>query len=270
MGRTFLITGANVGIGRVATERLASEGGRVFLACRSREKAMPVVEGIRARGGSAEFLPLELDDFASIRACAKAFLDRGEPLHVLVNNAGIAGPRGLTKQGFELTVGTNHLGPFLLTQLLLPKLAEAEDPRVVNVASASHYQAKAIDWDDFKRPTSFTALPEYAVSKLCNVLFTKELARRQEGKVRAFSLHPGTVATNIWSARIPWGFRHLMKLFMTTEEDGAKTTVHCATSPDVRDGAYYTRSREKRPSRLAEDEALAKELWRRSEEWVGP
>ncbi len=268
-GRTYLVTGANIGIGRVTAEKLAARGGRVFLACRSEDKARPVIEGIRARGGAAEFLPLSLDDLASVRACAKRFLERDEPLHVLINNAGLAGQRGLTKDGFELAFGVNHLGPFLLTQLLLPRLEGQEDARIVNVASKSHYRAKTLDWDAVRRPTeNLTALPEYEASKLANVLFTKELSRRLGGKVRAFSLHPGVVATNIWSGAVPWGIRHAIKLFMKTEEQGAETTLHCATSDDVKDGAYYDDCKERRPSRAADDEALAKELWRRSEAWV--
>ncbi len=128
----IVITGANTGIGRVTAEKLAKDGAHVILACRSRERPQPVLDAI---GDKAEFLALHLSDFDSVRACAKTLLDRGEPIHVLINKAGFAGAHGLTKQGFELTFGTNHLGPFLLTTLLLPLLRKETPSRIVNVAS---------------------------------------------------------------------------------------------------------------------------------------
>src|SRR5262245_37527212 len=161
-GKTFLVTGANTGIGRVTAETLARRGGKVFLACRSEDKTRPVLDAIRAAGGEAEFLALDLGSLASVRASAKAFLDRGEPLHVLINNAGLAGVRGLTKDGFELIFGTNHLGPFLFTTLLLPRLRESAPARIVNVSSKAHYEAKGIDWDVLRKPTAtITGLREY-------------------------------------------------------------------------------------------------------------
>jgi retinol dehydrogenase-12 len=154
------------------------------------------------------------------------------------------------------------------------RLAEASAARIVNVSSGSHYQARGIDFEAVRRPTSsVTGLPEYEVSKLANNLFTKELARgRSGGAARSYALHPGTVATDAWR-RIPWPVRSVMKLFMITSDEGAKTTLYCATSPEVeaQDGLYYDRCRAKKPSAESEDAALAKELWeRRSEEWVAP
>ena len=271
-GKVFLVTGANTGIGRVTAETLARRGGKVFLACRSEEKTRPVLESIRAAGGTAEFLALDLGSLASVRAAAKAFLDRGEPLHVLVNNAGLAGTRGLTKDGFELTFGTNHLGPFLFTTLLLPRLRESAPARIVNVASKAHYDAKGIDWDALKQPTrSITSMHEYQVSKLCNVLFTKELARGKAGAgVKSYSLHPGVIASDIWR-KVPWPIRPLILRGMITVEEGAQTSLYCATSAEVaeHDGLYYDKCREKKPNPLADDAALARELWARSEAWVG-
>src|SRR5262249_21261938 len=175
-GKVFLVTGANTGIGRVTAEALARRGGKVYLACRSVDKARPVLDAIRGAGGSAELLPLDLGSLESVRACTRALLSRDEPLHVLVNNAGLAGARGLTRDGFELVFGTNHLGPFLLTTLLLPRLRASAPARVVNVSSKAHRDAKGIDWGAFQKPTrSITSLREYEVSKLCNVLFTREL-----------------------------------------------------------------------------------------------
>src|SRR5512146_956482 len=182
-GKVALVSGANTGIGRVTAVELARQGAQVFLACRSAPRAQAVLEEIRALpGGTAELLPLALDDFASIRACADGFLARGLPLHLLINNAGLAAARGETRQGFELAFGVNHLGHFLLTQLLLERIKSAAPARIVTVASKAHYRARGIDWDAVRAPTrSATGLHEYQVSKLANVLFSAELARRLGG-----------------------------------------------------------------------------------------
>jgi NAD(P)-dependent dehydrogenase (short-subunit alcohol dehydrogenase family) len=274
VGKTFLVTGANTGIGRVTAETLARRGANVILACRNEEKTRPVLDGIRARraegGGDAEFVALDLADLASVRRCAEALLSRDVPLDGLINNAGFAGLRGQSKQGFELTFGTNHLGHFLLSTLLLPRLRAASG-RIVNVASKAHYDAKPIDWSLLRaRTKSITGLPEYAVSKLCNVLFTKELARGRAGDgVHSYALHPGVIASDAWR-QVPQPFRWFMKRGMLTNEQGAQTTLHCATSPEVAgdDGLYYDDRKVKRPSPLAEDAELAKKLWEVSEEWT--
>ena len=270
-GRTFLITGSNTGIGAVTASAIGKRGGKVFLACRSEDKTRPVVDAIRSAGGTAEFLALDLADLGSVRSCAETFLARSEPLHVLINNAGLAGKQGLTRDGFELTFGTNHLGHFLLTQLLLPRLRTSTPARIVNVASIAHYKCKGIDFDALKKPgTTVTGMHEYEVSKLCNVLFTKELARGRAGEgVHSYALHPGVVASDVWR-QVPWPVRSIMKLFMLSNEDGAKTTIHCATSPAVAadNGLYYDKCAAKAPSPLSEDAALAKKLWEASEEFV--
>lgn len=271
-GKVALITGANTGIGRVTAETLAARGARVLLACRLTAKAQPVLSGIVAAGGDGALVPLDLSDLHSVRACAAEVLARDEPLHLLINNAGVAGARGTTKQGFEVAFGTNHLGHFLLTNLLLPKLRRGRPARIVNVASGSHFKAAALDFPALRRRTqSRTGLPEYGVSKLCNVLFTAELARGRAGEgVHSYAVHPGVVATDIWR-RVPGWLRPLVKLFMLDAVEGAQTTLFCATSPEVaaHDGKYYDKCRERRPSALAEDVALAKELWEKSEAWVG-
>jgi dehydrogenase/reductase SDR family protein 13 len=270
-GRTMIVTGANTGLGRVTAEQLCLRGARVHLAGRSKEKTLPVVEAIRAAGGDAEFMALDLADLASVRRAAEDFLVSGERLDVLVNNAGIAGAHGLTKQGFELTFGTNHLGPFLFTTLLLPRLRATAPSRIVNVSSRGHYRATGIDWEAQRRPTATTtAFPEYCVSKLCNVLFTRELARGRAGDgVHSYALHPGGVATDVWR-EVPWGIRHVMKLFLLSNEQGARTQLWCATSPEVadHDGRYYDDRKERKPSRLAEDPQLAHTLWEKSEAWT--
>jgi len=269
-GKHVLITGANTGIGRVTALEIAKLGAKLTLAGRSEERTKPVVDAIRAAGGEAEFLALDLADLASVRSAANVFLDKHDSLTVLVNNAGLAGAQGLTKDGFEIAFGTNHLGPYLFTRLLLPLLEKTPDARVVNVASTGHFRAPGIDWDAVRKPTkTATAFPEYCVSKLANVLFSAELARRAPG-VRSYSLHPGAVATDVWR-EVPWGLRHIMKLFMLSNEEGAKTTLYCATSDEVAgvSGRYYDKCAEKRASKLARDEALARELWERSAAWVG-
>jgi NAD(P)-dependent dehydrogenase (short-subunit alcohol dehydrogenase family) len=266
-----LVTGANTGIGREAAEVFARRGARVWIASRSREKSQPVVDGIRAAGGSAEFLALDLGDLSSVRRAAETFLATGEPLHVLVNNAGIAGQQGVTRDGFEITFGTNHLGPFLLTTMILPRLRESAPSRIVNVSSHSHYGAKKNDWNRLRGEGGLVGLGEYDVSKLCNVLFTKELARGRAGAgVTSYALHPGVVATDIWQRRLPKALVWLPSLFMKSVEQGALTTIYCATDPALatQDGLYYANSRERRPSRLSQDVDLARELWERSEAWI--
>ena len=273
-GRVALVTGANTGIGRVTARELARQGAHVFIACRSAERAQPALAEIRAAAGSdcIELLQLDLGSLDSVRRCAQAFLARGLPLHLLINNAGLAGARGLTPSGFELAFGTNHLGHFLLTQLLLDRIRQSAPARIVTVASKAHYRARGIDWLAVREPTkSSTGLPEYGVSKLANVLFSAELARRLAGSgVTTYALHPGVVATDVWRS-VPWPLRSLIKLTMTSTEEGAATTLHCATSAEAgaQTGLYYNASRVKAPSALAQDPALAADLWRHSETWVG-
>jgi NAD(P)-dependent dehydrogenase (short-subunit alcohol dehydrogenase family) len=268
-GKTFLVTGASSGIGRATVVDLARRGGKVFLATRSEEKTKAVLDEI---GDDATYLHLDLGDLASVRECAETFLSRDEPLHALVNNAGLAGQRGLTTSGFELAFGTNHVGHFLLTKLLLDKLKASAPTRIVNVSSVGHYQARGIDYEAVRKPTkSITGLPEYAVSKLANVVHAQELARRLDGTgVTTYSLHPGAIASNVWR-RVPWPLDALMKLFMKSNEEGAQTTLYCATSPEVADasGKYYDDRAEKEPSKVATPE-LGAELWQKSEEWTTP
>lgn len=270
-GKTVIVTGANTGIGEVTARELAAMGAKVYLACRSKEKAEPVVADIRSLTGNAEvhFLALDLSSLHSVRDAAKTFLALDLPLDLLVNNAGLAAAKGLTADGFELTFGVNHLGHFLFTQLLVDRVVDGG--RIVNVASKAHYEAKSIDWDAQRQPTTgLTGLKEYGVSKLANVLFTKELAKRlADRNITTYSLHPGVVASDVWR-QVPWPFESLIKRFMLTVEDGALTTLYCATSVEAgkETGLYYDESKVKKPSRLARDEALATELWKRSEAWV--
>jgi len=273
-GKTIAVTGANTGIGRVTALELAKRGARVVLACRSEEKTRPVLEEIAAAGGSASFLALDLADLGAVRRAADELASREERLDVLVNNAGLAGMRGVTKDGWEMAFGTNHLGPFLFTLRLLPLLRRSAPSRIVVVASRAHARLlRAPDWSSpsLREPTrSYTGWPEYQRSKLANVLFAKELARGKAGEgVRSYSVHPGVVASDVWR-RMPWPVRPIAKAFMVTNEEGARTSIHCAASPEVadHDGLYYAECREKEPSTFARDAASAARLWEVSERAV--
>ncbi len=271
-GRTFLVTGANTGIGKETALALAARGATVRLACRSETTGRQAVEEIAARTGNRELelLSLDLGDLTSVRECAQAFLARDEPLHVLINNAGLAGRRGITASGFELAFGTNHVGPFLLTSLLLERLRESAPARIVNVASGAHYGATGIDFEAVRKPTrSVTGMREYSVSKLANVLHAQELARRLDTTgVTTYSLHPGVIASDIWR-RVPWPARAVMKRRMDSPEQGARTSVYCATAPELADqtGLYYDECAPKQPGD-AVTPGLAGELWERSADWV--
>lgn len=271
-GKVVLITGANTGIGRVTARELAKRGAHVFLACRSREKTEPVLQEIaQLTRGKAEYLPLDLGDLNSVRQCAELFLARDLPLHLLINNAGLAGQRGITRSGFELAFGTCHVGHFLLTQLLLERLKASAPARIVVIASMAHRHAKTIDFDAVQKSSrSLTAFHEYGVAKLANILFVKELAKRLQGTgVTTYALHPGVVATEVWRS-VPWPLDRLIKRFMLTTEEGAATTLYCATDATIANesGRYYDNCREKTPTAVAQDMALANRLWEASERWV--
>ena len=229
-GKVALVTGANTGIGRVTATELALQGAQVFLACRSEQKTRPVLADIAAKSGGrarAEFLPLDLGDLASVRQCAQAFLARGLPLHLLVNNAGLAGQKGITASGFELAFGVCHVGHFLLTSLLLDKLKASAPARIVVVSSTAHRRAKeGIAFDMLhQRTVSLSGFPEYAVAKLANVLFASELGRRLQGSgVTTYSLHPGLVASDVWRP-LPWPIPSLIKPFMLSPQQRQGVTL---------------------------------------------
>jgi len=273
--KVFIVTGATSGIGKVTAKELARAGAHVILACRARDKTEAVIEEIRRDTGNsrAEYVHLDLGDLASVRTCAEAIVARNLPIHGLINNGGVAGKRGQTKDGFELTWGTNHLGPYLFTRLLLERLKQAGHARIVNVASKSHYQVKRIDWDALHQPTrSRTGLREYAVSKLSNVLFTKELARRLEGTgVTTYAVHPGVVATDIWR-HVPAPLRWVITKLMLTPEQGAAASLRCATAPELASdtGRYYSvGGKETAPNPVADNAELATTLWTKSAAWTG-
>ncbi len=205
-----------------------------------------------------------------MRVCAQSFLARGLPLHLLVNNAGLAGARGRSRSGFELAFGVNHMGHFLLTRLLLEHLEQSAPARIVTVASRAHTRVDGIDWDAVRRPTA-TALGirEYCVSKLANVLFSAELGRRLRGSgVSTYSLHPGAVDSDIWRT-LPRPLRALIHLRLISTDAGPRTTLYCALTVSAEEtGLYYSECRQRAPSTAGQNTALAEELWRRSEDWV--
>jgi retinol dehydrogenase-12 len=276
-GKTFIVTGANSGIGKITALELARGGAQVLMACRSIDKSQPVADEIKQQTGNdkVEIVQLDLGSLESVRKCAAEILARNVPIHGLINNAGITaglrGERTLTPDGFEPTFATNHLGHYLLTRLLLDRIKQTPGARIVNVSSHSHYMARKLDLEKVTKLGSRVGLKEYEVSKLCNVLFTRELARRLAGTgVTTYALHPGQVATNIWR-RFPgparWLFVKMMG--MITPEQGAVSSLHCATSPEAASetGLYYDqKGKQKHPSRLAQSDELAATLWTKSAE----
>ncbi|MFT3694801.1 MAG: SDR family oxidoreductase [Kofleriaceae bacterium] len=280
VGKNFIITGASAGIGKVTALELSKRGAHVIMANRSRAKSEPIIEDIaKATGNRPDLVELDLSDLKSVRRAAEEILAKNIPIHGLINNAGLAGSHGLTKDGFELTFGTNHLGPYLFTRLLLDTISKTPGARIVNVSSHSHYQAKKLHFDRVKGMTrSRTGLKEYEESKLANVLFTKSLAEKLSGTgVTAYAVHPGMVATEIWSKsdlfpKLPAPIKWVWKKFMRTVEDGAVSSLRTATDPALaqESGNYYgANGFKKAPSPAANDAALAKELWQRSAEWTG-
>ncbi|HUB06177.1 MAG TPA: SDR family oxidoreductase [Myxococcales bacterium] len=272
--RFFLVTGASSGIGLATVDGLLARGAAVTIATRSEERTKPVLEALAAthEGAQLFWLRLDLADLRQVQRAAEGYLATGRRLDVLVNNAGVAGGRGLTADGFDVTVGTDHLGPYLFTKLLLPKLRESSQGRVVNVASQAHYSTKAIDWAALRTPArgARESLVRYSIAKLMNVLHAKELARRlADTAVTTYALHPGVVASDVWR-EVPWPIRPVIKLFMISNEEGAKTSLYCATAPELAkvSGRYYEKCQEKRASRLSDDPELAKKLFEWSEESI--
>jgi retinol dehydrogenase 12 len=262
------MTGGSAGIGRATALGLAGPGTHLMLLGRSEERAAAVLEEAWHAGAMADFVPIDLASLDSIAEAATTVAALG-PIDLLIADAGVAGVRGVTTDGFEVAFGVNHLGHHLLVHLLLPRIRQARAPRVVVVSSDAHRGAQGIDWDALRRPTrSITGIVEYQVSKLCNVLHVRELARR-EPEIDVYAVHPGMVATDIWR-RVPQPARWLMTRRMVEPEVGAETVLHCATAPDAagRSGTYWADLEVCEPSEPARDDALARELWERSEEWA--
>ena len=208
-----------------------------------------------------------------MRSATASLLATTRPINLLINNAGVAGQRGMTKSRFEVAFGVNHVGHFLFTTGLLDRIVDSGPSRIVNVPSGNHFNAKGIDFDAVRRSTkTFIGLKEYDVSKLANVLFTKSLVERLEPhKVTVFSVNPGPVATDIWR-RMPGPMYALYRRIarLPSVEDGAQPSLYAATAPGIEaiNGTYFDQDcRPKEVSRTATD-ALAQELWDKSVAWV--
>lgn len=275
-GKTCLITGATSGIGRATALALARQGARLLVVARDGARGEKTVAELKAVTGNheVELVLADLSSQQSIRALAAELNRRGDRVDVLLNNAGCySSERKTTDEGLELTFATNHLGPFLLTNLLLERLRASAPARVVNVASVAHRFGR-IDVDDLQHARRYRAMEAYCASKLGNVLFTLELARRLEGTgVTANCLHPGVVATRFGQTD-EGVFSFLVQLaapFMIGPERGARTSVYLASSPEVEGvtGKYFVRCRPAKPSALSQDAGLARELWRVSAQLTG-
>ncbi|RCX20554.1 NAD(P)-dependent dehydrogenase (short-subunit alcohol dehydrogenase family) [Fontibacillus phaseoli] len=276
-GKTVIVTGANSGMGLATTVELARRGAHVVMLCRNEERGRTAWEKAVQQSGSdrLEMMLCDLGSQESIRRLAAQVKDRHSVIDVLVNNAGVVSlKRELTAHGFESHLGINHLGHFLLTNLLLESLTRAEEGRIVNVSSGI-YKIGKIHWEDPTLTRGYNVAKGYAQSKLANVLFTKQLARRLEGtRVTANCLHPGAVATNIGVDRNT-GFGKslvgLLRPFFLTAEEGAETAVYLASSPEVKGitGQYFYKKKAQPVVAKAEDPEAARRLWEWSERQVG-
>ena len=286
----ILITGANTGIGRITALHLADLGACMVLAGRDPARTAPVVQDIIQRTGRADaarYLPLDLGDLHAVRQAAEQFLSWGMPLHALINNAGVAGAKGQTRQGFELAFGTNHLGHFALTGLLLPALVARPRSRVVTVSSGAHRMGR-MDFEDLMGAQRYGKWKAYGQSKLANLLFTAELQRRLDrsgSSVKAMAAHPGFAATDLVFDRYPvkrsigervmgWGTGTLAQ----SAQMGALPTLYAATAPGLAgdsyvgpDGWMEQRGHPKVVDRApgAKERAAAERLWSVSEELTG-
>jgi retinol dehydrogenase 14 len=272
--KTMLITGATSGIGLEAAVALARQGNRLVLLGRDQSKLNAAVDAVKRRAGVAAAPDSWLCDFGSqaqIHKLATGVLAKYDRLDVLVNNAGLATRRReITEDDIERTFAVNHLGPFLLTNLVLDLLVKSAPARVVNVASSEHYHA-TMDLADlgFERG-GWGMAKAYGRSKLANVLFTRALAKRLEGKgVTVNAVHPGAVATGIWDCAPRWMQPTIWlakRLIMITPEKAAKSIVHLASSAEVegKTGLYFNQLEPKEPSKLAHDDELAERLWAES------
>jgi NAD(P)-dependent dehydrogenase (short-subunit alcohol dehydrogenase family) len=270
-GKTVLITGGTGGIGLAAARELAARGARLGIVARDEGRAAAAVDQIKARGGEVDVFMADLASQASVRQLAADVLARYPRLDALVNNAGAVNmKRQVTADGFELTWAVNHLAPFLLTDLLLDRLKESAPARIVTTASDAHRTVSGISFDDLNAERKFQGMGRYGESKLANILFTAELARRVDGSgVTATSFHPGFVASG-FNLNNGAFFRFAMKLTKVvarSPEKGAETLVWLLDTPDgtLRSGAYYKDRREAEPAKAARDDAAARRLWEISE-----
>jgi len=276
-GRTAIVTGANTGIGLWTAIGLAKAGAELIMVCRDPHRGEDARALVAKTAGRKP--DLVIADFASLKAvhaAALKILDRYQNIHILVNNAGLFAPaRELTVDGYEMTIAVNHLAPFLLTNTLLPALERAGEPvrhaRIVNVASEAAKRA-SIDLGDLMSSRRYGMLAAYAQSKLANILFTKELARRLPPRsVSANCLHPGVVATGIGNkggvGGVVWS---MLKPVLLSPERGAANSLFVATSPSIEgvSGSYFVKERPAATNPIAEDRAIAARLWSESQRLV--
>jgi retinol dehydrogenase 12 len=273
-GKTVLITGATNGIGRVAALELAKMGADVVVVGRSREKTQAVVNEIRTQGGKVDMLLADLSSLDEVRRLAAAFKSKYNRLDVLINNAGaFFSSRHETVDGYEMTFALNHLAYFVLTNELLDVLKDSAPARIINVSSDAH-RGTSLNFDDLNRKKSYSGsgFGVYSESKLANVLFTYELARRLQGTdVTVNALHPGFVATgfghnNGGLARLAMSL--IQRVAAISPEKGAETIIYLASSPEVEGvtGRYFDKSKAVRSSDQSYNEAAARRLWEVSEQ----
>lgn len=277
-GRVCLITGATSGIGLETARELAARGATVALVGRNESKARATVEEIRQQTGNSEvdYLLADLGSRAAVRGMADAFRRRYGVLHVLINNAGVLPwHRMETVDGLEITFAVNYLAPFLLTNLLLDTLRASAPARIITVASDAHVGA-SIPFDDLQHTQGrYRSLLAYGQSKLADIMFTYELARRLSGSgVTANAMHPGVVATNIYhsnNALFNKATLAVMPIFALSPEQGARTVIYLASSPEVAmvSGEYFYKCKPKRSSQASYDEAAQRRLWQVSEQLAG-
>ncbi len=271
---TVLVTGANSGIGKAAATELARRGWRVFAAARSPNRGQAAVSQIQKDSGSiaVELLELDLASFASVRQAADELLERTEQLDALVNNAGVnLNERTLTEDGLETTMQVNHFGHFLLTSLLLPRLLNSQDPRVVNVSSTLYRRAGAMPFDDLQLERRWGRFEPYCISKLANVLYTRELHQRYHSQgLATFAVHPGGVRSRLGAdgdLSGPLGFVWRMaQPFLLSAEKGAAPIVEVVDDADKRQdaGAYFHRHNIQELNQHAADVSAADRLWEAS------
>jgi len=277
-GKTVLVTGATSGIGLEASVALARQGARVIMVGRNQAKTEAARADVASRSGSKEvsYLLADFASQASVRALADAVRSRVDRLDVLVNNAGgVNKARTVTADGIETTFAVNHLGYFLLTNLLLDLVVKSAPARVVTVASVGHRRG-TLDFEDlgFERG-GYSIMRAYSRSKLANILFANELARRRAGSgVTSNSLHPGSVDTNIWSGAPLWAkpiIQVLLRPFFISAEKGGERIVQLAASPELEGvtGKYFEDGKVVDPAPLARDASLATRLWDVSARMVG-
>ncbi|KAF8795643.1 retinol dehydrogenase 14-like [Argiope bruennichi] len=276
--KTFIITGANSGLGKATALELAKRGARIILACRDQEKGQKALIDIRSksRSGILKVMELDLASFESIRKFANEFSRSEERLDVLINNAGVFQcPYMTTKEGYEMQFGVNHLGHFLLTKLLLEKLKQSAPSRIVVVSSAL-YKKGIIDFNTLNSKEHYNKGMAYKNSKLANVLFCRELSKRLEGTgVNVYAVSPGMVWTNLGRhVSVSWwkivALAPIAWLFIRTPYQGAQTILHCAISEEVESesGLYYRNCEKEAFAKVAEEENLAKKLWEVSEQMI--